>query len=98
MERLFRKNERYTSLNSDICNFGAIKKCVESFRPNRIINLAAETHVDRSIAKPDAFLETNIIGTKTLLSCAEAYYASLNYNQQSDFKFIQVSTDEVYGS
>ena len=63
-----------------------------------MVNFAAETHVDRSIKEPKVFLQTNVMGTFHLLECAKIYWSSLSTSDQKAFRFIQVSTDEVYGS
>lgn len=68
------------------------------YRPDAVLNLAAESHVDRSITGPETFIQTNIVGTFTLLDCAYSYWQQQSPDQQSRFRFLQVSTDEVYGS
>ena len=80
------KNPRYTFIKGDICNKSVVEKAIKG--ANIIINFAAESHVDRSIGDPDAFIRTDIFGTYTLLEAAKAH----------NVKFIQISTDEVYGS
>lgn len=80
----------------DICDADAISKLFEEYKPQGIIHLAAESHVDRSIVGSKEFIETNIVGTYTLLECARAYYEK--NNKPNDFKFVHVSTDEVFGS
>ncbi|WP_461205793.1 dTDP-glucose 4,6-dehydratase [Clostridium sp. DL1XJH146] len=82
-------NPNYTFVKEDICNSNSIQNIFESYRPNFIINFAAESHVDRSIEKSQEFIKSNILGTQVMLEC------SLNSNVE---KFIQISTDEVYGS
>ena len=87
----------YTFVKADICDFDNLNKIINDFKPNVIINLAAETHVDRSIANPREFLNTNIIGTYILLECALNYYKSLNISQKKIFRLLHVSTDEIFG-
>jgi dTDP-glucose 4,6-dehydratase len=89
---------RYAFEQADICDRAALHAIFERYRPTAALHLAAETHVDRSITGADAFLETNIIGTYRLLEAAKYYYASLAPDAQSRFRFVHVSTDEVYGS
>jgi dTDP-glucose 4,6-dehydratase len=89
---------RHHFLKADICDSGAIADALASFRPNRLIHLAAETHVDRSITGAMAFLQTNIVGTYTLLEETRGYWSSLLLPDQNKFRFLHVSTDEVYGS
>ena len=80
----------------DICDFATMKRLLLDFKPEAIFHLAAESHVDRSIAGSDAFIESNVEGTHSLLKAAREYYE--NGNAPKNFKFIHVSTDEVYGS
>lgn len=87
-------NPRYNFVQEDICNRNGITELFNKFKPSGIIHLAAESHVDRSIVKPDEFIQTNIVGTYTLLECARDYIK----NSNKDFKFVHVSTDEVFGS
>lgn len=75
-----------------------VRHCLDEFRPQCIVNLAAETHVDRSIDGPRAFLETNVDGTFSFLESVREYWAGLAEAEQNGFRFLQVSTDEVYGS
>ncbi len=91
-------NPRYQLLRADICDRDGIDAALTSFRPDAIVHLAAESHVDRSIAGADEFMQTNIMGTYTLLEAARAYWSSLDQKNQASFRFLQVSTDEVYGS
>lgn len=91
-------NPKYTFNQIDICDKDAIKKTFEQFEPNLVIHLAAESHVDRSIDEPIDFIETNIIGTYTLLQQSLTYWSSLkNKKKKDNFLFHHVSTDEVYG-
>ncbi len=89
--------KNYTFIKADICDFNNLNKIIKDFKPNVIINLAAETHVDRSISNPREFLNTNIIGTYNLLECALNYYKTLNINQKKIFRLLHVSTDEIFG-
>src|SRR3954471_1776384 len=89
---------RVTFVQGDIANRALMESVVERHRPRAILNLAAETHVDRSIDSPQAFLDTNVIGTFTLLEVAQRYARALPAGDQQEFRFLHVSTDEVYGS
>lgn len=89
---------RYRFLRADICDRDAINEAFESFAPDAIIHLAAESHVDRSITGSSVFIDTNIHGTYTLLEAARRYWLSLPEADRSKFRFLHVSTDEVYGS
>ena len=86
----------YKFLKADIIDKKKIRKALNSFKPDIIINLAAETHVDRSIDDPNVFIKTNIIGTFNFLTECNKYF--LRLPKKNNFKFIQISTDEVYGS
>lgn len=86
-------NPRYHFEQVDICDYAEMTRIFKQYQPNGILHLAAESHVDRSIVGPGAFVQTNIVGTYTLLECARAYMS-----QCSDFKFVHISTDEVFGS
>lgn len=88
----------YRFLKADICDAEAMARAFADFRPDGVMHLAAESHVDRSIDGPGLFLRTNIIGTYTLLEAARAYRATLGDQARDDFRFLLVSTDEVYGS
>ena len=89
-------HERYQFAQIDICDAKAIWDCFDSFKPDVVMHLAAETHVDRSIDGPRAFIDTNIVGTFTLLDAARRYVRE--GHAPAGFKFHHVSTDEVYGS
>lgn len=82
----------------DICHHGRMMELVAGIRPDAILHLAAESHVDRSISGPGAFIDTNINGTYNLLEAARAFWLSLPGPQKQAFRFLHVSTDEVYGS
>ncbi|MGD9509721.1 MAG: dTDP-glucose 4,6-dehydratase [Geminicoccaceae bacterium] len=85
-------------LRADICDGAAMARAFTEFRPDAVIHLAAESHVDRSIDGPAAFIATNVVGTFTLLDAALAYWRDLEEQRRAAFRFVQVSTDEVYGS
>ncbi len=91
-------NSKYKFFQVDICDGESIDKIINSFKPNIIMHLAAESHVDRSIDGPSEFINTNIIGTYTLLECARKYWDNLNNLEKNNFRFHHVSTDEVYGT
>ncbi|WP_337183357.1 dTDP-glucose 4,6-dehydratase [Shinella sp.] len=88
----------YRFVRADICAADAMGEAFASFRPDRVMHLAAESHVDRSITGADAFIKTNVVGTFTLLEAARRYWDGLSGAAKSDFRFLHVSTDEVYGS
>ena len=93
-----KNSKKYKFEKIDICNSKDIQKIINKFKPNYIVNLAAETHVDRSIDSPDDFIRSNIIGTYNLLNESYMYWVNQNDSIKKKFKFIQISTDEVYGS
>jgi dTDP-glucose 4,6-dehydratase len=82
----------------DIRHAAELHRLFAEYRPSAVLHLAAETHVDRGIDRPDAFVDTNITGTFCLLEAARAYWRALPADQQASFRFLHVSTDEVYGS
>jgi dTDP-glucose 4,6-dehydratase len=88
----------YHFLAADICDLETIEAAFRDFRPNAVMHLAAESHVDRSITGSAPFIATNIMGTYTLLEAALSYWRSLDSTRSAGFRFLQVSTDEVYGS
>jgi dTDP-glucose 4,6-dehydratase len=88
----------YQFAKIDVCDRRAIAEALTSFAPDHVIHLAAESHVDRSITGSDAFIRTNIIGTFSLLEAARAYWLGLPLEKRDRFRFLHVSTDEVYGS
>ncbi len=90
--------EGYVIVHADICDRAAMDAVFSNHRPDAVMNLAAESHVDRSIDGPAAFIETNIIGTYTLLESAFAYWTGLDAGRRAAFRFHHVSTDEVFGS
>ena len=85
----FAAHDRHRFVHGDICDHSAVNKLFADFQPNAVMHLAAESHVDRSIVGPAAFVETNVVGTQVLLDAAREHKVS---------RFVQVSTDEVYGS
>ncbi|MEO0394173.1 MAG: dTDP-glucose 4,6-dehydratase [Pseudomonadota bacterium] len=92
------QDPRYHFEQVDICDREAIDRCFAQYQPSAIMHLAAESHVDRSIDGPAAFIETNVVGTYTLLDAALHYWRGLDQAKQADFRFHHISTDEVYGS
>lgn len=89
---------RFSLIHLDICDASAISDAIRQVAPDLIIHLAAESHVDRSITGPRDFLNTNVIGTYNLLEGAREYWQSLKGRSKDTFRFLHVSTDEVYGS
>jgi dTDP-glucose 4,6-dehydratase len=85
-------------VQGDICDRNLVQELFESRRPRAVVHFAAESHVDRSILGPDEFIRTNVNGTFSLLEAARAYFAKLTEAEQREFRFLHVSTDEVYGS
>lgn len=90
-------NERYQFAKVDICNSESLSRLFESFKPDVVMHLAAESHVDRSISGPAEFIHTNIVGTYTLLEVARSYWLTLDPKRRESFIFHHISTDEVYG-
>lgn len=91
-------DSKYQFLKADICDATAMASAFETFQPDGVIHLAAESHVDRSITGSAEFIDTNIVGTYVLLEAARAYWSGLKAKQRETFRFLHVSTDEVYGS
>jgi dTDP-glucose 4,6-dehydratase len=89
---------RYRFVKADICDEARISELFAETVPDAVMNLAAESHVDRSITGSRSFIETNIVGTYTLLEAARRYWSGLSDEAKDDFRFLHVSTDEVYGS
>ncbi|HID22632.1 MAG TPA: dTDP-glucose 4,6-dehydratase [Planctomycetaceae bacterium] len=85
-------------VHGDICDAKLVRRLLREHQPEAVVNFAAESHVDRSIEGPGEFLKTNVIGTFTLLEAALDYWSSLDGERRSKFRFLQISTDEVYGS
>lgn len=90
-------SERYFFEHVDICNRAELERVFEQHQPDIIMHLAAESHVDRSIDGPSIFIETNIVGTYTLLEVTRAYWQHLSDHKRSVFRFHHISTDEVFG-
>ena len=90
-------NSRYVFEQVDICDAKAFARIFEQYQPDGVMHLAAESHVDRSIKGAEAFIQTNIIGTYTLLEAALTYWNELNAEKKAAFRFLHISTDEVYG-
>ena len=91
-------NPRHVFLKADICDTAALETAFTTYRPRWVAHLAAETHVDRSLDGPATFIATNIVGTSHLLDAARNYWISLEAEHKDLFRFLHVSTDEVYGS
>lgn len=89
---------RYAFLHADIGDFEMIRDAFRSHRPRYVVHFAAESHVDRSIAGPEIFVTTNVLGTFRLLEAARLYFETLPETERGRFRFLHVSTDEVYGS
>ena len=92
------QDSRYRLLQADICDREAVAEATDAFQPDAIVHLAAESHVDRSIDAPGTFIATNVVGTYTMLDVALAYWRGLRDDRRQTFRFIHVSTDEVFGS
>lgn len=90
-------SERYFFEKIDICDTNAVKRVVKKYQPDCIMHLAAESHVDRSIDSSAEFIRTNILGTHILLEQARSYWQGLSVDEQQNFRFHHISTDEVYG-
>ncbi|PCI49551.1 MAG: dTDP-glucose 4,6-dehydratase [Thalassobium sp.] len=90
-------SERYTFEQVDICNRAELDRVFAQNQPDAVMHLAAESHVDRSIDGPAAFIETNVVGTLTLLEVARSYWQELDEDRKRSFRFHHISTDEVYG-
>jgi dTDP-glucose 4,6-dehydratase len=93
-----RSDPRHRFIRGDIRDAALLEKIFAEHSPRAVLNLAAETHVDRSIDSPGEFIQTNLVGTFCLLNAALAYYESLPEDKRRDFRFLHVSTDEVFGS
>ena len=92
------KSERFSFIQGDICDRLAVEKVLSDFQPDVVMHLAAESHVDRSIDGPAAFIETNLVGTFTMLDVSLSYWRKLASERAKNFKFMHISTDEVFGS
>jgi dTDP-glucose 4,6-dehydratase len=95
---ILKNDTRHIFIQGDIGDRDLVSRLLNQFRPSAIINFAAESHVDRSIHGPGEFIDTNIVGTFNLLESARYYYDSLQGLERDNFRFLQVSTDEVYGT
>lgn len=92
-----KSSSQYHFEHLDICDYEGIKKVFDKHRPDKVMHLAAESHVDRSIDSPAEFIQTNIVGSYVMLECARNYWSSLSEDKKSRFRFHHISTDEVYG-
>jgi len=90
-------SDRYEFHQVDICDFAALQQVFASFQPDVVMHLAAESHVDRSIEGPAAFIQTNVVGTGVILEVTRAYWNELEPEAKAAFRFHHISTDEVYG-
>src|SRR5438094_2807549 len=93
-----REDRRHTFLQGDICDREMLRKLLSKHKPRAVVHFAAESHVDRSIAGPAAFVQTNVVGTFCLLEESRSFHESLAGTERERFRFLHVSTDEVYGS
>ncbi|MCU0835325.1 MAG: dTDP-glucose 4,6-dehydratase [Chromatiaceae bacterium] len=93
-----RGNARHVFVEGDIGDRELVRRLLHDYRVDALVNFAAESHVDRSIDGPAAFVETNVLGTFNLLDCAREYWSGLGRSGKESFRFLHVSTDEVYGS
>ncbi|PAX53870.1 dTDP-glucose 4,6-dehydratase [Brunnivagina elsteri] len=91
-------DENYHFVSGDISNLELVSYLLEQYQSDAIINFAAESHVDRSILSPEDFIQTNVVGTFKLLEASKTYWQKLSSQKQQQFRFLHVSTDEVYGS
>ncbi|GBU16685.1 MULTISPECIES: dTDP-glucose 4,6-dehydratase [Methylobacterium] len=91
-------NPRHRFVQADICDAQAVEEAFAAARPQAVMHLAAESHVDRSITGPGAFIRTNVVGTQVMLEAARRHWSSLEGAEREAFRFLHVSTDEVYGS
>ena len=96
--RGLKSDPRYTFVRADIGDWEQIEKLLRDHQPRAVVNFAAESHVDRSIHGPEDFIATNVVGTFRLLEAIRAYWNSMPKAQKESFRFLHVSTDEVYGS
>lgn len=91
-------NKKHIFVKGDIGDFELVSKLLAEHKPRAVLNFAAESHVDRSIHGPEDFIQTNVVGTFHLLEAVRAYWSNLDSDAKADFKFLHVSTDEVYGT
>lgn len=92
------ESDSYIFEKVDICNAGEVERIFSTYEPDAVMNLAAESHVDRSIDGPAEFIQTNIVGTYVFLEAARNYWQALDEDRRSSFRFLHISTDEVFGS
>jgi dTDP-glucose 4,6-dehydratase len=95
---LIADDPRYRFVHADVCDAAAVGAAIHDFRPDVITHLAAESHVDRSIDGPGAFVQANVVGTFTMLTAARVYWQGLSPTERAAFRFHHISTDEVFGS
>ena len=95
---LLEDDRRHTFVRGDIGDSKLVTELLQKHRPRAVINFAAESHVDRSIHGPEDFIQTNVVGTFRLLESVRVYWSGLDEKTKSDFRFLHVSTDEVYGT
>ena len=93
-----KNNLRYRFVQGDVCDRHTVEQLFCEYRPDIVMHLAAESHVDRSIDEPSAFIQTNVVGTTVILECARDYYSNLDGEEKNRFRFHHISTDEVFGS
>lgn len=91
-------DDRHIFVHGNICDKTLVQELFNKYRPRAVVHFAAESHVDRSIFGPDLFFQTNVLGTLNLLECAKAFYETASEEEKSVFRFLHVSTDEVYGT
>src|SRR5690606_38690834 len=96
--KVLANDDRHIFVQGDIGDTALVAELLERYQPRAIVNFAAESHVDRSIHGPADFIETNVGGTFRLLEATRAYWSKLSLDRQAGFRFLHVSTDEVYGS
>lgn len=96
--QLIAQHPNYTFIEGDIADCELVIRLLLRYKPMAVINFAAESHVDRSIEEPSAFIQNNIVGTFQLLEAAKKYWEKLNAEEKSKFRFLHISTDEVFGS
>ena len=94
----FLENSKHTFFEGDICQIDNLLNLFREYEPKFIVNFAAESHVDRSITSPHIFFKNNVMGTLSLFEACRQYYSELSENRKDDFRILQISTDEVYGS
>ena len=96
--REIEQNDLYRFEQFSVCDAERMRTLLDEFKPDTVMHLAAESHVDRSIDGPDTFIQTNIVGTYAMLEAVRGYWGTLSAQEQTDFRFHHISTDEVYGS